>query len=334
MYCTRDCSLIAVGLAASLFAFGQPQPSNDLGGCPIFPYDSIWNVPIDKMPLDPNSSNYLINGGLDQPLHPDFGSGLYNGGPIGIPFVAVPGSQPKVTLSFTYADESDHGPYPIPPDVPIEGGPNSTGDRHALVIDRDNCVLYELYNASPNSDGTWRASSGAIFDLQCSCLRPATWTSADAAGLPIFPGLVRYDEAISGTIPHAIRMTLPSTREAYIWPARHFASKIADLDYPPMGQRFRLRADFDLSGFSLINQAILQALKTYGMILADNGSSWFISGVPDDRWNNDDLAHLNNVHGSDFEAVDVSSLMISADSSRANLAADPSIPSIRPRRPR
>jgi len=328
----RVAGLVVICMAASL-QVAHAQIASDLSACPIFPPDSYWNVPIDKLPIDQNSVAFIAVGGADKPLHPDFGSGTFNGSPIGIPYATVSGSQPKVKVTFNYPSESDAGPYPIPANVPIEGGANSTGDRHVLIIDRDNCVLYELYNTSPNSDGTWRASSGAIFDLQCSCLRPATWTSADAAGLAIFPGLVRYDEAASGVILHAIRMTLPSTRQAFIWPARHYASKITDASYPAMGQRFRLRADYDLSGFSPIPRAILQALKTYGMILADNGSSWFISGVPDDRWDNNVLAELKQLHGSDFEAVDSSSLMVTKDSGRTNLTPDAPIPT-RPRRPR
>lgn len=325
----RTLTLVAAATLLVASALPQSQTNSSLSGCPTFPADNYWNVPVDKLPVDPNSASYLTTGGFSKPLHPDFGSGTFNGGPIGIPFVTVTRNQPKVKVKFDFADESDGGGYPIPADVPIEGGPNSAGDRHALIIDRDHCVLYELYAATPQSDGTWHAGSGAIFDLFCNCLRPETWTSADAAGLPIFPGLVRYDEAASGVISHALRVTLPQTQRAYIWPARHYASKITDPAYPPMGQRFRLRADYDLSGFSPINRTILQALKTYGMILADNGSPWFISGAPDERWNNDELAQLKQVMGSDFEAVDVSSLIVTANSARASGA-----PAGRPRRPR
>jgi hypothetical protein len=298
-------------------AVAQPRVSTEFGGCAIFPSDNVWNVAIDKLPVDPNSQAYVIIGGPDKPLHPDFGSGTYNGQTIGIPFATVAGGQAKVAVTFDYVDESDKGPYPIPPDVPIEGGRASAGDRHILLVDTDNCILYELYYAFANSDGTWHAGSGAIYDLRCSCLRPATWGSADAAGLPILPGLVRFDEVAGGEITHALRFTLPQTRRAFIWPARHFASSLTDTVYPPMGQRFRLRADFDISSYAPQNQAILRALKKYGMILSDNGSSWFISGGPDERWNNDTLAELKLVHGSDFEAVDVSSLTITADSARA-----------------
>jgi hypothetical protein len=222
-----------------------------------------------------------------------------------------------VSVTFGYDDESDPGPYPIPPDVPIEGGPSSNGDRHVLVLDRGHCILYEMYDAWPQPDGSWEAGSGAVFDLNAYDLRPAGWTSADAAGLPILPGLVRYDEVASGEIRHAIRFTAPQTRRAYVWPARHYASSLTGLQYPPMGQRFRLKTGFDMSGFSPEVQVILQAMKTYGIILADNGSSWFISGAPDERWDNDVLHELGQVHGSDFEAVDVSSLMIDPNSGQA-----------------
>jgi hypothetical protein len=299
-------------LTAGCVAAGQSIPIT----CSVFPADNIWNTPVDNLPVDANSDSYVMTGGLGSSLHPDFGSGTYNGSQIGIPFTVVHASQPKVQLSFDYADESDAGPYPIPPDAAIEGGASSTGDRHVLVLNADNCMLYELYAASPQLDGSWHAGSGAIFDLTCSCLRPPTWTSADAAGLPIFPGLVRYDEVAAGQIAHALRFTLPRTQKAFVWPARHFASKLTDSVYPPMGQRFRLRATFDISGFAPQVQVILQALKTYGMILADNGSPWFLSGAPDERWDNDALAQLKQVHGSDFEAVDVSALMISRDSAR------------------
>lgn len=230
----------------------------------------------------------------------------------------VSGAQPRVAVTFDYADESDPGPYSIPTDAPIEGGTDSDGDRHVLVVDRDQCVLYEMYYAWPASDGSWHAGSGAVFDLRAHALRPAGWTSADAAGLPILPGLVRYEEVASGAIHHALRFTAPYTRRAYLWPARHYTSSSTDPNRPPMGQRFRLKADFDISSFSPTNQVILTTLKTYGMFLADNGSPWFLSGVPDERWDNDDLRQLQErVHGADFEAVDESSLMIDPDSGQA-----------------
>ena len=288
------------------------------GVCAFFPPDNIWNTRIDSLPVDIGSQAYVNNIGANAGLNPDFGAGLWDGGPIGIPFATVPGSQSRVPINFDYEDESDPGPYPIPPDVPIEGGPDSDGDRHVLVVDRDHCKLYEMWNAWPQPDGSWQAGSGAVFDLTAHALRPDGWTSADAAGLPILPGLVRYDEVASGAIRHALRFTAPRTRRAYIWPARHYASSSTDPARPPMGQRFRLKDSFDLSGFSPTNQVILTALKTYGMFLADNGSSWFLSGVPDERWDNDDLHQLQvGVRGFDFEAVDESSLMIDPDSGQA-----------------
>jgi uncharacterized protein (TIGR03437 family) len=229
----------------------------------------------------------------------------------------VVNGQAKVPVTFDYADESDPGPYPIPPNPPIEGG----GDRHILIVDQSDCHLYELFAASQGGGGSWEAGSGAIWDLRSNALRPAGWTSADAAGLPILPGLVRYDEVLSGEIRHAIRFTVPHTRAAYVWPGRHLASSLTGTQYPPMGQRFRLRADFDISHFSAANQVILRAMKKYGMLLADNGSAWYISGAPDSRWNNDDLHALGTITGAAFEAVDSSSLMVSANSGEVRTAA-------------
>lgn len=286
--------------------------------CALFPEDSIWNTPINELPVDPNSAAYISTIGEDGSVHPDFGSGEWDGGPIGIPYVVVSGDQPGVEVSFQYDDESDPGPYPIPAGAPIEGGPNSDGDRHVLVVEQDSCRLYELFYAFPQEDGSWEAGSGAIFDLNSHALRPAGWTSADAAGLPILPGLARYDEVATGKINHALRFTAPQTRRAYIWPARHYASELTGSQYPPMGQRFRLRASFNISGFSPEVQVILNALKEYGLILADNGSPWYISGVPDERWDNDTLVQeLGQLRGDDFEAVDVSLLMIHPDSGQA-----------------
>ncbi len=296
----------------------QTTEPPEVAGCPVFPADNIWNAPVDTLPLDDNSNLYVATIGANAYLHPDFGSGTWEGEPIGIPYVDVPGTQPLVDVTFYYADESDPGPYPIPPDPPIEGGPDSDGDRHVLIVDRDNCILYELYDAWPQPDGSWTAVSGAVFNLNSHALRPETWTSADAAGLPILAGLVRYDEVASGEIRHAIRVTAPQTRREYIWPARHYASTLTGARYPPMGQRFRLKAGFDISGFSTEVQVILRALKKYGMMLADNGASWFISGHPDERWNSDVLVpELRQLKGSDFEAVDVSSLMVDSDSGQA-----------------
>ena len=261
--------------------------------------------------------------GRERTLRADFGSGLFAGGPIGIPFVTVPGGQPRVPLTFEYADESDPGPYPIPREVPIEGGAESQGDRHVIVLDRDRCRLYEVYSAYPQADGSWRAGSGAVFDLGSNQLRPKGWTSADAAGLPILPGLVRYEEVAAGEIRHALRFTVPQTERAYLWPARHFASRLTDPKYPPMGAWFRLRADFDVSRLSPPVQVIARALQRYGMILADNGSSWFISGAPDERWRNDILRELLTIRGVDLEAVDVSGLIRDVDSGETLTTAEP-----------
>jgi hypothetical protein len=295
-----------------------------IAGCPVFPDDHALNTPIDTLPVHPRSAEYVQSIGPSTGLHPDFGSGTWLGAPIGIPFTVVPGSQPPVPVTFGYAAQSDPGPYPIPANPPIEGGPSSHGDRHVLIVDRDACRLYELYAAYPQSDGSWDAGSGATFDLRGYALRPETWTSADAAGLPIFPVLVRFDEVASGEVRHAIRFTANVTQEAYVWPARHEASSETSLSVPPMGQRFRLKASVDISGFPFQARVILQAMKTYGVILADNGSDWYISGAPDPGWDDDVLVTaFRQIHGSDFEAVDASSLMIDPSSARARPPAPP-----------
>jgi hypothetical protein len=218
-----------------------------IAGCQVFPADNIWNARVDSLPIHPNSDAYVAEIGLSAEVHADFGSGEWDGGPIGIPFVVVPGTQPKVGVTFFWDDESDPGPYPVPPDAPVEGGPDAAGDRHVLVLDQGACGLYELFYAYPQTGGSWTAYSGAVFDLRSNALRPADWTSADAAGLPILPGLVRYDEVASGAITHALRFTAPHTRSAYIWPARHEASDLTGPQYPPMGLRVRLKAGFDTS---------------------------------------------------------------------------------------
>lgn len=292
--------------------------------CPIFPEDNIWNARVDSLPISSSSNDYVEVIGADIPAHPDFGSGTWDGGPIGIPFVLVPGSQPMVTVKFVdYSDESDPGPYPIPGDAPVEGGLDSDGDRHVIVLQKESCILYELFNAFPQDDGSWEASSGARYSLRSNVLRTEGWTSADAAGLPILPGLVRYEEVEAGRIDHALRFTAPQTRREYVWPARHFASDLTGQQYPPMGQRFRLRANFNISGYSSDVQVILRAMKEYGIVLADNGSPWFISGVPDERWDNDVLVQeFQRLHGSDFEAVDSSLLMIDPDSGQVRKYED------------
>ena len=308
-------NLTHFAVLAALGGLAAAQPPT-VGNCSVFPAGNIWNTRIDQLPVSPNSSTWVNTIGASAHLHPDFGSGLYNGEPIGIPYVTVPGTQTKYPATFTYQSESDPGPYAIPLSAPIEGGSSSTGDRHVISVDTDNCILYEIYAAYPQT-ASWQGGSGAIFNLLSDALRPASWTSADAAGLPIFPGLVRYDEIVAGQIRHAIRFTVPQTQDTYVWPARHEASSLTSANYPPMGARFRLKASFDISGFSATNQVILTALKLYGMMLADNGSSWYISGAPDSRWSNDDLHVLNNIAGSNFEAVDVSPLMVDPNSGQA-----------------
>ena len=314
-------STFLLSLLACSAAWAQ---SPAIAGCTVLPADNIWNTPVDQFPVSPNSATWVTTIGAAKTAHADFGAGLYNGAPIGIPYVTVPGTQTKYPVSFTYADESDAGPYATPLNAPIEGGSSSTGDRHALAIDTTNCILYELYSAYPQT-ASWTAGSGAIFNLLSNALRPSGWTSADAAGLPVFPGLLRYDEVLAGEIRHAIRFTVPQTQRAFVWPARHYASSLTGTQYPPMGARFRLRASFDISTFSAANQVILRALKKYGMMLADNGSAWYLSGAPDDRWDNNDLHNLGLLKGSDFEAVDVASLMIDPNSGQAKQSTTVSV---------
>ncbi len=320
------------GNADSQFGWGSPEwlpvagsfgalPGTGPGsGCPVFPANSIWNARVDALPVHTRSAQYVARIGATANVHADLGSGVWPPGstsPIGIPYVTVGATQPDVPILFTsWPGESDPGPYPVPANAPIEGGPASSGDRHVIVVDRDDCVLYEMFYAFPNGDGSWNAANGARYDLRSNSLRPAGWTSADAAGLPIYAGLVRYDEVVSGTIRHAIRFTAPETQSAYVWPARHEASSNTDPTYPPMGQRFRLKASFDTSGMSWQSKVIADAMKTYGIILADNGSPWYISGAPDERWDNDVLHELDVIEGSNFEAVDVSSLMADPNSGR------------------
>jgi len=288
-----------------------PPPQNDdisrlspsLGDLQVFPPDNPWNTDISKYPVHPNSEAFIKSIGEDKPLHPCFGS-TYNGVPNGIPYALVKSSQPKVPITFEYADESDPGPYPIPDDAAIEGGPGSDGDRHVLVIDTDNKILYEVYRSFKNADG-WSGGSGAIFDLKSNKLRPMGWTSCDAAGLPIFPGLVRYDEVVEkGEINHALRFTVRRSQRGYILPATHFASRRDDPNLPPMGLRVRLKADYDISAFPKEVQVILKALKKYGMIVADNGGDWYVTGAPSPKWDDEVLSAMKRVKGSDFEAVD------------------------------
>lgn len=310
----------SIDVTASVEVDPAPTPSAGPAqppGCSIFPADNVWHADVSTLPLHDSSAAWVASIGADRTVHPDFGSGLWEGAPFGIPINLVAPGQPAVNVSFEYADESDEGPYPIPADVRIEGGPEATGDRHVILLDTDACVAYELYAAWPQGDGTWRAGSGAIFDLRSNQLRPAGWTSADAAGLPVIAGLVRYEEVAAGSIDHAIRFTAPRTRNDYIWPARHAASRTSDAALPPMGARFRLKASVDTSGFPPQARVIAEALKRYGMILADNGSSWYLTGTQDERWDNDALRALKSLTGSDFEAVATSGLMVDPNSAQA-----------------
>jgi hypothetical protein len=304
--------LALVALIPASVAEGRPVPGAP--ACPMTPASSFWHADVSALPVHPQSNAWIASIGPAATLKADFGSGLWNGGPIGIPYTTVAGTQPRVPVSFTYDDESDEGPYPVPPNAPIEGGSGSSGDRHVLVVDRDACRLWELFSAYPQGGGSsWRAGSGATWSLTSNAMRPLGWTSGDAAGLPILPGLVRRDEVVAGVIDHVIRFTAPRTANAYVWPASHKAATGGASD-PPMGAWLRLKAGYDISGFSAANQVILRALKKHGMVLADNGSPFFLSGAPDPGWSNSDLHALRTIPGSSFEAVDVSSLKMSSTS--------------------
>ncbi len=282
-----------------------------LGECRIFPANNIWRHRVDSLPVHARSSQWISSIGGGTGFHMDFGSGTWDGGPIGIPFNYVTGSLvAKSTVGFYYPDESDSGPYPIPASPLREYG----SDHHILIVDQEACVLYELYDAASGTSG-WSAGSGAIWDLRSNALRPADWTSADAAGLPMYPGLVRYDDVASGAINHPLRFTAAST-DSYIWPARHLTDGTPRVlsATPPMGAIFRLKASYDISGFPAPMQVILTAMRQYGIILADNGSNWYVSGAPDERWDNDMLHLLDVLTGDDFEAVDTSALIVNPDS--------------------
>jgi hypothetical protein len=294
--------VVVLGLLALVLG-GAARP-HSLAGCALFPANNPWNERVGSLPVAANSAAIVATIGAGIGLHPDFGSGTWDGGPIGIPYNVVTSAQTKVKVKFTYADESDPGPYPIPANPRIEYG----SDHHLLVLDSSACRLYELFAAKKKSASKWSAGSGAIWSLASNALRPAGWTSADAAGLPILPGLVRYDEVAAGHIDHALRFTVQHTRRAYVYPARHYASTLTDPNLPPMGLRLRLRADFDTSSFPPQARVVLEALKRYGMMVADNGSNWYVSGVPDARWSNDELHTLGRVKGSDFQVVDPASI--------------------------
>lgn len=301
-------AVIAISALAASLSQGSRLPS--ARGCPIFPRSSHWNKRVDKLPLVRNSAAIVRGIGIDEGLHADFGSGRYEGAPIGIPYRTVGRGARRVRFNFEYSDESDRVRYPLPRRVPIEGGARSDGDRHVIVVDRRRCKLYELYRffKPAQRGGRYRAGSGAVWNLRSNKLRPRGFTSADAAGLPILPGLARYYEVKRGKIDHALRVTVPDSRRAFIYPARHFASNSDDPDLPAMGQRLRLRRSFDISRFPRQARIVLRALKRYGLIVADNGSPWFISGAPSRGWNNDALHTLGQVKGSNFEVVDTSFL--------------------------
>ena len=295
---------------------GASHQPPTIGGCPLYPANNIWNVPVNTLPVHPRSDSWVNSIGRTAGFHMDFGSGTWAGGPIGIPYNIVSGSQvPHQTLVFYYPAESDPGPYPIPANPLQEFG----SDHHILIVDRETCNLYEIYDATFSS-GQWSGGSGAIWNLNSNALRPDSWTSADAAGLAILPGLVRYDEIVAGQINHALRFTANRTN-SYLWPARHLTSGSPSVltSTPPLGARFRLKAAYDISGFPPEMQVILEAMKTYGILLADNGSDWFVSGAPDERWDNDMLHLLDVLRGNDFEAVDTSGLMVDPNSGEARL---------------
>lgn len=294
--------------AASASSTSVPEPGPSAGEtCDGFPASNIWRADVSKLPVHRSSAAYVASIGAAATMHPDFGSGTWEGSPIGIPVTVVQPGQAKLKVTFQYGRESDPGPYPIPANVAVEGG----SDRHIILHDPVGCKVYELFAAQKGSDGTWRAGSGAVFDLHSHKLRPAGWTSADAAGLSIFAGLARYNEK---EINHALRITAPRTQNSYLWPARHAASSSSDPALPPMGLRLRLKAGVDTAKMPAQARKIADAMKKYGVILSDNGSPWYLSGAPDQHWSNDALRALKALRGSDFEAVDSSGLMLDKDS--------------------
>ncbi|MBS1870968.1 MAG: hypothetical protein JSS99_15045 [Actinobacteria bacterium] len=297
--------MLAPGASASVEPSGGPT----LAGCPVFPADNPWNQRVDGLPVARNSARLIRSIGLDAHFHADFGSGVWDGGPIGIPYVVVGGHQRRVPVRFHYASESDRGPYPVPRDAPIEGGPQASGDRHTIVVDRDACKAYELYDAHPLRGGrAWRAGSGVVWNLRSNRLRPPRWTSADAAGLPLLAGLARYDEVAAGAIRHALRFTAPRTRTAFIWPARHESGQSGSRALPPMGLRVRLKRSVSLRGLPPQARVIALAMKRYGLMLADNGAPWYVSGAPDRRWIGRQLHSLDRLSGRDFEVVSTAAL--------------------------
>jgi cell division septation protein DedD len=315
----------ALATAAMVIAVAVPAaaiPPPGAPACRVFPSNNVWHADISKLPVNARSSAWLSSMSASSAnLHPDFGPS--GGFPYGIPYDVVPSSHPKISLTFDYTNESDKGPYPFDDKTQIEGGPNAGGDRHAIMIDSGTCTLYELYNARYS---TRHAGSGAIWKLTSNALRPATWTSADAAGLPIFAGLVRLDEVKAGNVDHAIRVTAQQTDTSFIWPARHQAGSASNHNLPPMGARFRLKASYDISHFRSDTQTILRAMKKYGLIVADNGSNWFFQGTAENGWNTTMLDQLKSVPARMFEAVDESSLMVSSSSGAVKSSAHSSTP--------
>ncbi|MGY4387349.1 hypothetical protein [Streptomyces virginiae] len=304
----------AVTVTAAFLLSGAADPGGKAPACPTAPSDSFWHAPVDELPVHPKSDRYVASIGAAEPLHPDFGSGLAEGRPFGIPVTVSETTVPESKVSLDYAEESDTSGYRIPPDAKVENGPASDGDRHVVVWDKALCKSYELFDAERQGGGAWHAGSGAIFDLRSNALRPDGWTSADAAGLAILPGLARYEEAAGGRIDHAIRITVPRSDQSYVWPARHQAGQAADSSLPPMGLRLRLKSSVDTSGLAPQAKAVADALKKYGVIVADNGSPWYITGEENAGWDNAQLDGLKAFKGSDFEAVDASGLQQAPDS--------------------
>ncbi|HET6448621.1 MAG TPA: hypothetical protein VFG31_05880 [Conexibacter sp.] len=298
--------LAALLAASAVSAAPERSGSPTIAGCSVFPADNAWNRRVDDLPVARDSATLIRSIGLDSHFHAEFGSGLWDGGPIGIPYTVVDARQKRVPVSFYYAGESDGSRYPLAPSAPIEGGRDAGGDRHVLIVDRSACKLYELFDAHPLNGGrSWHAGSGATFDLRSNRLRPRGVTSADAAGLPIFPGLARYEEVAQGAIRHALRFTAPRTRTAFVWPARHEAGSSPARSLPPMGLRVRLKRSVSLRGLPRQARVVATAMKRYGLMLADNGSPWFVTGAPDPRWDNEQLHTLDRLSGRDFEVVTV-----------------------------
>src|SRR6202171_4311212 len=324
---TRRVRLVgALGISAMLTLAVSPagivDAAPNIGGCPVFPADNVWNTDVSTLPVHASSATWLGSmGGPSVHLHPDFGpSGAF---PYGIPLNVVDGTHPKINLAFDYSSESDHVGYPFGADTSIEGGPGAGGDRHAIMVDRTSCTLYELYNAHGGGAAGSTAGSGATWALGGTALRPATWTSADAAGLPIFPGLLRLEEVQAGVVQHGLKVTAQRTDRRFVWAARHQCGAAPTPARPPMGARFRLRAGFDVSRFSASSQVVLNAMKHYGLLLADNGSNWYFQGAAENGWSDTMIGELKTVPAGQFDALDESSLMIDPNSAQARQPGGP-----------